>query len=111
MIRRPPRSTLFPYTTLFRSELDQPEFAKYQQGDIIGKAGIERQYNDMLRGVDGQRRVVVDNRGRVREATDTKEAKPGRNLQLTIDLDLQVVAELAMEDKKGAVVAMDPRTG
>src|SRR5437667_6477600 len=54
---------------------------------------------------------MVDNLGRVREATETKDAKPGQNLQLTIDLDLQVVAELAMEDKKGAVVAMDPRTG
>ena len=92
-------------------ELDQPEFARYEQGDVVGKAGIERQYNDTLRGVDGQRRVVVDNRGRVREATDTKDAKPGQNLQLTIDLDLQVVAELAMEDKKGAVVALDPRNG
>jgi penicillin-binding protein 2 len=92
-------------------ELDQPEFAKYEQGDIIGKAGIERQYNDTLRGVDGQRRVVVDNLGHVREATDMKDATPGKNLQLTIDLDLQVVAELAMENKKGAVVALDPRNG
>lgn len=92
-------------------ELDMPEFAKYEQGDIVGKAGIERQYNETLRGIDGQRRVVVDNLGRVREATDMKDAKPGKNLQLTIDLDLQVVAELAMEDKKGAVVALDPRNG
>src|SRR5579864_5701222 len=92
-------------------ELDMPEFAKYEQGDIVGKAGIERQYNDMLRGVDGQRRVIVDNLGHVREETEMKEAKPGKNLQLTIDLDLQVVAELAMEDKKGAVVALDPRNG
>ena len=92
-------------------ELDMPEFAKYEQGDIIGKAGIERQYNDTLRGIDGQRRVVVDNLGRVRQETEMKEAKPGKNLQLTIDLDLQVVAELAMADKKGAVVALDPRSG
>ena len=62
-------------------ELDTPEFAKYDQGDIIGKAGIERQYNETLRGIDGQRRVVVDNLGRVREETEMKEAKPGRNLQ------------------------------
>src|SRR2546421_11367449 len=48
-------------------ELDMPEFAKYEQGDIVGKAGIERQYNDILRGIDGQRRVVVDNLGRVRQ--------------------------------------------
>jgi penicillin-binding protein 2 len=92
-------------------ELDMPEFAKYEQGDIIGKAGIERQYNDTLRGIDGQRRVVVDNLGRVRQETEMKEAKPGKNLQLTIDLDLQVVAELAMADKMGAVVALDPRNG
>jgi penicillin-binding protein 2 len=92
-------------------ELDMPEFAKYEQGDIIGKAGIERQYNETLRGIDGQRRVVVDNLGHVRQETEMKEAKPGKSLQLTIDLDLQVVAELAMEDKKGAVVALDPRNG
>jgi cell division protein FtsI/penicillin-binding protein 2 len=44
-------------------ELERPEFANYEQGDIVGKAGIERQYNDILHGVDGQRRVVVDNLG------------------------------------------------
>jgi penicillin-binding protein 2 len=92
-------------------ELDLPEFARYEQGDIVGKAGIERQYNEILRGVDGQRRVVVDNLGHVREETEMKEAKAGKNLQLTIDLDLQVVAELAMENKTGAVVALDPRNG
>ena len=94
-------------------ELDTPEFANYEPGDIIGKAGIERQYNDILHGVDGQRRVMVDNMGRVREneTTDIKDATPGKNLQLTLDLDLQVVAELAMEGKTGAVVALDPRNG
>ena len=45
-------------------ELNTAEFARYSQGDIVGKAGIERQYNDLLIGVDGQRQVVVDNRGR-----------------------------------------------
>jgi penicillin-binding protein 2 len=92
-------------------ELDMPEFAKYVQGDIVGKAGIERQYNDTLRGIDGQRRVVVDNLGHVRQETEMQEAEPGKNLQLTIDLDLQVVAELGLENKKGAVVALDPRNG
>ena len=62
-------------------------------------------------GVDGQRQVVVDNRGQERDVLGIKEAVPGKNLQLTIDLDLQVVAELAMEGRKGAVVALDPRTG
>ena len=93
------------------AELNTLAFVKYHQGDVIGKAGIERQYNDLLTGVDGQRQVVVDNRGRERQVFGLKEAIPGKTLQLTIDLDLQVVAELAMENRKGAVVALDPRTG
>ncbi len=92
-------------------ELDSPEFVKYNQGDIIGKAGLERQYNDLLIGVDGQRRVVVDNLGNERKVINSKDAMPGHNLQLTIDLDLQAVAELALEGKRGAVVALDPRNG
>jgi penicillin-binding protein 2 len=92
-------------------ELDSPDFAKYNQGAVIGKFGIERQYNDTLMGVDGERQVVVDNRGKTRETLANKEAIPGKDLQLTLDLDLQAVAELAMEGKNGAVVAMDPRTG
>ncbi|MFN0170050.1 MAG: penicillin-binding protein 2 [Bryobacteraceae bacterium] len=93
------------------SELDLPEFAEHEPGAIIGKAGIEKQYNDILHGVDGQRRVVVDSRGRERQVMDNKDPTVGHNLQLTIDLDLQTVAELAMETRKGAVVALDPRNG
>lgn len=101
-------------------ELDLPEFAKLNPGAVIGKFGVERQYNDWLMGVDGQRQVVVDNRGQVRQVLAEKPAVPGKDLQLTIDLDLQVVAELSMdaavnelhvEHKTGAVVALDPRTG
>jgi penicillin-binding protein 2 len=93
------------------AELDTAEFAKYNPGDVIGKFGIERQYNDILMGVDGQRQVVVDNRGRPREVLGIKEAIAGKDIQLTIDLDLQAVAELAMEGRKGAIVAIDPRNG
>jgi penicillin-binding protein 2 len=93
------------------SELDVPEYAKYNQGQIIGKFGIEKEYNDLLMGVDGERQSVVDNLGKEREVLGIKPAIPGRNLQLTIDLDLQVVAELALGDRRGAVVALDPNTG
>ncbi len=93
------------------AELNDPEFARFHQGDVIGKDGIERQYNDILMGVDGQRRVEVDSFGNERHVLDDKEAVPGRNLQLTIDLDLQAVAELTLENRRGAVVALDPRTG
>jgi penicillin-binding protein 2 len=93
------------------AELNTPEFARFHQGDVIGKDGIERQYNDQLMGVDGQRRVEVDSFGNERHVLDDKEAVPGKNLQLTIDLDLQAVAELTLENRRGAVVALDPRTG
>jgi len=93
------------------SELDAPEYANEAPGSVIGKFGLERRYNDSLRGIDGQRQVKVDNLGREREVLESKEATPGKSLRTTLDLDLQVVAELAMEGRKGAVVALDPRTG
>jgi penicillin-binding protein 2 len=102
------------------AELDEPEYAKYNPGDVVGKFGIEKEYNDWLTGVDGQRQVVVDNRGQVRQVLATKPAVPGKDLQLSIDLDLQVVAELSMDApvnelhvprKNGAVVVLDPRNG
>jgi len=92
-------------------ELNQLEFVRYRQGDVIGKAGIERQYNSTLMGTDGQRRAVVDSRGREQRVIGIKEAVPGKDLRLTIDLDLQAVAELAMDGRRGSVVALDPRNG
>ncbi|HZO55615.1 MAG TPA: penicillin-binding protein 2, partial [Bryobacteraceae bacterium] len=92
-------------------ELNTAEFARYKQGDVIGKAGVERYFNDTLMGVDGQRRVVVDNMGRVRKVIDNKEAISGKSIRLTIDLDLQAVAELSLEGRKGAIVVLDPRSG
>jgi penicillin-binding protein 2 len=92
-------------------ELDLPEFSKCSPGDMVGQTGIERQYNESLMGVNGQRQVVVNNRGQVQTELGKKPYVPGKDLQITIDLDLQAVAELALEDKVGAVVALDPRTG
>jgi penicillin-binding protein 2 len=102
-------------------ELDSPEFAKFEQGAVVGKFGIERQYNDWLSGVDGQRQVIVDNRGQVHQVLATVPPVSGKDLQITIDLDLQSVAELGMDaaitqelhvdHKTGAVVALDVRTG
>ena len=93
------------------AELNTAEFIEYEQGDVVGKQGIERYYNKHLMGIDGQRQVIVDNRGKERQGFGTKEAIPGKDLRLTIDLDLQAVAELAMDNRRGSVVALDPRTG
>ncbi len=93
------------------SELDLPQFMDYHQGDIIGKDGLEREYDSTLRGVDGQQRVLVDNMGRERQMENAQEAVPGKDLRTSLDLDLQSVAELSMDGKRGSVVALDPRTG
>jgi len=61
-------------------------------------------------GIDGQRRAVVDNAPRAPGA-EHEAGSAGKNLQLTIDLDLQTVAELSLEGQKGAVVALNPRNG
>ncbi len=93
------------------SELETTEFAAYNPGTMVGKSGVERQYNDILMGQDGLRRAIVDSRGREVGRLDEKPAVPGKQLRLTIDLDLQTAAEVAMDEKNGAVVALDPRTG
>ena len=92
-------------------ELEQVEFVLAEPGAEVGKAGVERQYNNTLTGSDGSRVVVVDSRGRERGFLRGSAARPGSDVHLTIDLDLQVVGELAMQGRKGAVVALDPRNG
>jgi penicillin-binding protein 2 len=84
---------------------------RYRPGDIVGKAGLEKEYNDQLEGTDGMRRVVVNSIGKVMRTLDNVDAIPGKPIQLTIDYDLQAIAEADMADKEGAVVALDARTG
>jgi penicillin-binding protein 2 len=84
---------------------------RYRPGDIVGKAGLERQYNDHLMGIDGMRRSVVNSVGREVGRLEQTDAVPGKPIRLTIDYDLQLVAEEALVGKKGAVVAIDPKSG
>ena len=92
-------------------DLNNPRFAYYEPGDVVGKAGVEETYDELLRGQDGSREVVVDSRGREVGYFGIQHAVPGQDLRLTIDNDLQRAAELAMGDRNGALVAMDPRNG
>ena len=85
--------------------------SSYRPGDVIGKFGVEAEYNQILSGRDGMRRVVVNSRGQEVGLLSTINALPGNDLRLTIDLDLQMVAEAGLGDHAGAVVALDPRTG
>jgi penicillin-binding protein 2 len=91
--------------------LNDTRYAAYSPGDIVGKAGVEQTYDELLRGEDGSRDVIVDSHGREVGYLRTQHAKPGQDLKLTIDIDIQRAAELALGDRGGAVVAMDPRNG
>jgi penicillin-binding protein 2 len=92
-------------------DLNSSKYDFYEPGDVVGKSGVEQTYDSLLRGVDGSRDVIVDSRGREVRQAGQQLAIPGKDLRLTIDLDLQRVAEQAMEGKNGALVAMDPHTG
>lgn len=92
-------------------DLNQTRYAAYEPGDVVGKGGVEEMYDQLLRGQDGSRDVIVDSRGREVGYLGTQHAIPGQDLRLTIDNDLQKAAELALGDRNGAIVAMDPRNG
>src|SRR4030088_2664002 len=91
--------------------LNQPQFELYSSGDVVGVSGVERQYNTMLMGKNGARRALVNSHGREVGLLGETDAIPGKQLKLTVDIDLQIAAEEAIGDKNGAIIAMDPRTG
>jgi penicillin-binding protein 2 len=91
-------------------ELASPA-AVYRSGDQIGRKGIEQAYDNRLRGIDGERIVIVDSHGRHKEDYRFEPSDPGAELELSLDLDLQQEAARFFEDKEGAAVALDPQTG
>lgn len=94
------------------SEADlQREPEHYRAGDLVGRKGVERVFDLHLRGSDGERRLVVDSRGRARDEHSRRVPEPGRPLQLTLDLDLQQEAARYLDGRAGSAVALDPRTG
>jgi penicillin-binding protein 2 len=93
------------------NDLNQSKYAAYSSGDVVGKSGVEETFDAVLRGVDGSRDVVVNSHGKEVGTLGQEMATPGKDLRLTIDLDVQTAAEKALEGKIGAIVAMDPHTG
>ncbi len=93
--------------------LNDPRYELYAPGDVVGKSGVEAEYNDWLMGEDGYRNVIVNSHGKEVGKKDETPANPGKQLKLTIDLDLQIAAEEALNasGKNGGIIAMDPRSG
>ena len=77
----------------------------------IGKLGLEKYYEDILHGQIGWQEVEVNNQGRVLRTLDFTPPVPGKDLTLSLDIELQMIAKRALSGKRGAVVAMDARDG
>jgi len=93
-------------------EFDKLEARGYRMQDRIGRSGIENAFESHLRGQWGGQQLEVNAAGEVQRVLGDKQAKGGKDLRLTIDLDLQKTAERALATvRKGAIVAMDPQTG
>src|SRR6202047_2670190 len=91
--------------------LNQARWELYNPGDVVGKSGVELEYNPILMGKNGSRQVLVNSKGKEGGQLDEKPAVPGKQLKLSVDIDLQIAAEEALDGQNGAIVAMDPRNG
>lgn len=91
-------------------ELKLSKYSNYKSGDVIGKIGIESEYEGFLKGEDGKELIEVDSMGKTLRKLGKTDPVPGRNIALTIDKKLQEKSYLAMRDiKKGAVIATNPK--
>ncbi|MEK7773815.1 MAG: penicillin-binding protein 2 [Deltaproteobacteria bacterium] len=116
----PKRSYLFPESTAhligYIAEISEREMADqqsggYSPGDLIGKYGMEKSFEDELKGIGGGKEIEVDALGRKIRVVKWTPPYPGNNMKLTIDARTQLAAWAALKDKVGAAVAIEPRTG
>lgn len=90
---------------------DLDKLKGYQIGNKVGKAGLESSFEPYLRGFDGVERIEVDAYGKRQKVLYKLDPVAGGNVDLTIDWELQEVAEAALGDKNGAIIALSPITG
>ncbi|HCH69043.1 MAG TPA: penicillin-binding protein 2 [Colwellia sp.] len=89
----------------------QGEFENYAATHSIGKLGIEKYYEELLHGTIGHQEVEINNQGRIIRTLNYTPPVQGQDLTLTLDIELQMIAKRALSGKRGAVVAMNPRSG
>lgn len=101
-----------------KEDIESGRALAYMPSDVIGKNGLEKHYEHVLRGSYGKRRVEVDAIGRQKKVIAEEHGTPGKNLVLTVDLELQREVEAALADglkaagkKRGTAIVMDPKTG
>ena len=117
VLRAYPNGSLAAHLIGYTSNITEEEYKRlrekgYRLRDRIGRAGLESIFESKLRGEWGGQQLEVNAAGRVQRVLGDKPARPGQDLRLTIDLDLQRAAERALDHVgKGAIVALDPQTG
>ncbi len=115
-VRNYPNGELAAHVLGYTGELGDEELKKrkaegYRMGDIVGQMGVEAAFEKQLRGEWGGQQVEVDGAGLVLRVLGQKQAKPGKDVYLTLDLELQKAAEAALGDRQGAIVALNPNDG
>ena len=118
-VRQYPLADLAAHSVGYVSEINRVELESFNDEERenyggtnhIGKTGIERTYEDLLHGKVGYEIVEKNNRGQVMRRLDRTDPVAGKNISLYLDSQLQIVAEKALGDFRGAVVAIDPNTG
>jgi len=117
LVRHYPFKNILAHTLGFvgrinEKELKQIDTVNYRATRFIGKVGLEKYYEELLHGKIGRRTVEIDVRGRIiGKALDEDPPIPGTNIKISIDINLQKAASAAMEEYRGAVVAINPRNG
>lgn len=115
-VRSYPKNRFGAHTLGYTGEITQDELNRqrekgYRMGDVVGKTGLEKVFDEILRGRDGGNYMEVDSLGRLIRPIKRVTPQQGSDLLLSIDADLQETAEKALAGQKGAVVAIDPRDG
>ncbi|MBP8178639.1 MAG: hypothetical protein KAY16_04815, partial [Spirochaetes bacterium] len=115
-VRVYPFNNMFSHVIGYIGSLTKEEYNTYKDVGYkyyqkIGKAGIERQYDSILRGVDGYVRRIVDAKNRTEGEEIGQHPKSGYNIVLTLDYDVQKTAYTALGDNRGSVIVMKPATG
>ncbi len=119
LVRHYPKSDLFAHVLGYvgrisqadLAQFDEDQYQRYSGTHSIGKSGLERQYEGLLLGEVGTQNVETNARGRVLRVLDRSDPKPGEDLHLHLDARLQATAVNALGDYRGAIVALDVKTG
>lgn len=115
-LRSYPNGELAAHLLGYTGEMNDRELAKrrgegYRLGDVVGQMGVEAAFEKQLRGEWGGLQVEVDGAGKLIRILGEKPSSPGKDVHLTLDMDVQKAAEAALGNRKGAIVAMNPNNG